>query len=69
MRLPKRIRRRRRDRVNRLAEAEAAVTRARKAQQEAKERRPEVHAVVARLKQLREENHFAEAIERAMRGA
>lgn len=64
-----RMRRRRGERAARLAEAEAAVARAQVAQREAEDRRPEVHAVVARLRRLREENHFAETIERAMRGA
>lgn len=62
------MRQRRGRRAARLAEAEAAVARARHARAEATARRPEVTAVAARLRRLREENHFAEAIERALRG-
>lgn len=51
-----------------LAEAEAARARAGAARQEASERRSEVAAVVGRLRAHRERNHFAEMIEKALRG-
>lgn len=63
-----RVRRRRGESAARLAEAEAAVVRARRAREESAARRPEVNAVAHKLRRLREENHFAEAIERALRG-
>jgi hypothetical protein len=62
------MRHRRGERAARLAEAEAAVARARTAHREATERRPEVHAVAERLRRLREQNHFAEMISRALQG-
>jgi hypothetical protein len=68
MGLLERMRRRRVERAARLAEAEAAASRARNARKESAGERPEVHAVVARLRRIREQNHLAEAIERALRG-
>lgn len=66
---PRWMRRQRAERAARLAEAEAAVVRARSAHRESQERRPEVHELAARLRRLREQNHFAEQIERALRGS
>lgn len=68
MGLLERMRRRRGERAARLAEAEAAVARARRARDEAAARRPEVAEVTGRLRTLRQQNHFAEMIERALRG-
>jgi hypothetical protein len=50
------------------AEAQAALERATAARRESAERRPEVAEITSRLRHLRERNHFAEMIERALRG-
>lgn len=62
-----RMRRRRGRRVARMAEASAAVVRAQDARKESAGERPEVHAVVAALRRIREENHLREAFEEALR--
>ena len=50
--------------------AEQALAEAREARREIhEERRPIVLAIVARLRNAREENHFAERIAQAYRGA
>jgi hypothetical protein len=51
------------------ADSEAALERARQAMRAAEARQPAVEAVVATLRRAREENHFAERIEAAFRGA
>ncbi|MEV5347215.1 DUF7620 family protein [Streptomyces achromogenes] len=51
------------------ADSEAALERARQARQAAEARQPAVEAVAATLRRAREENHFAERIEAAFRGA
>lgn len=63
-----RMKQRRGRRVARTAEADAALVRAQAARREAVARGPEVTAVTGRLRELRERNHFAEMIERALRG-
>ena len=49
--------------------AEEALADARRARRDIEARRPAVLAVVATLRRAREENHFAERIEAAFRGA
>jgi predicted nucleic acid-binding protein len=63
-----RMKRRRGRRAARTAEADAALIRTRAARREATARGPEVTAVVGRLREHRERNHFAEMIEQALRG-
>jgi hypothetical protein len=50
-----------------LAEAKAAESDALVQLAEARQRSHEVHAVVARLRELREQNHFAERVAQALR--
>lgn len=50
------------------ADADAALSRAVEARDAAKRRRPEIDAVVGRLRALRRRNHFAEMIKAALEG-
>lgn len=51
-----------------LAAAKEAVCRARAAREEATARQPEVSQQAGRLRELRQENHFAESIRLALEG-
>ncbi len=57
-----------RDRIH-PSDSQLALERAREAREAAEARRPVVAAVADKLRRAREENHFAERIEAAFRGA
>lgn len=63
-----RIWRPRRDREEGQQEARAALVRAQTDLQQARDRGDEVDRAVAKLRALRERNHFAEMIYRALQG-
>lgn len=64
-----RIRIRRRRHENGESEARAALKRAREDLRTSRARSAEVETAVATLRQIRERNHFAEMIARALQGS